>query len=360
MAEENQENSGEKEFEATEQRLLEARREGNVPQSKEANALAIVLGILLGAFVLNSIAGQSLFADFSSLLYHGDAYAENIFNGDGDVLGDWLLTTLLSLSPILLVLMALVLVSLIVQRSIAFSLKKIKPELKKISPVENIKNRYGARGITDFLKDMAKMLFAGGIGVVFLIQFTRDYYASAAVDSGNFYEFTFDQVLRLVIYFFVFQCFLAAIDLPLQWRLHANRLRMTREDLKKEVKQSEGDPQLKQQRREKASKISRGQMLQNVKTATVVMVNPTHYSVALKWDPSGNRAPVCVAKGMDQLALKIREIAIEAGVPIYSDPPATRSIYAMVEIDEEILPEHFAAVAAAIQFVDRIKGRSPG
>jgi flagellar biosynthetic protein FlhB len=99
-------------------------------------------------------------------------------------------------------------------------------------------------------------------------------------------------------------------------------------------------------------------MLQNVKTATVVMVNPTHYAVALKWDPESKLAPVCVAKGTDHLAMKIRELAIENNVPIYSDPPATRSIYSMVEVDEEIQPEHFAAVAAAIQFVDRLRNRT--
>ena len=162
-------------------------------------------------------------------------------------------------------------------------------------------------------------------------------------------------MLRLILYFFAFQFVLAVIDLPLQWRLHANKLKMTREEMKKELKQNEGDPYMKQQRREKGVKISRGQMLQNVKTATVLMVNPTHYAVALKWDPESGKAPVCVAKGTDNLALKIREIAIEAGVPVYRDPPATRSIYSMVEVDEEILPEHFAAVAAAIQFVDRLR-----
>ncbi|MEQ9317494.1 MAG: EscU/YscU/HrcU family type III secretion system export apparatus switch protein, partial [Henriciella sp.] len=97
------------------------------------------------------------------------------------------------------------------------------------------------------------------------------------------------------------------------------------------------------------------QMMQNVKEATVVMVNPEHYAVALKWDPNSAKAPICVAKGVDHLAARIREIATENGVPIYRDPPSTRSIYRLVEIDQEIHPEHFAAVAAAISFVERLK-----
>lgn len=356
MADQDNQDSASKEFEATEQRLREARQEGNVPQSKEANAFALFLGIVLAALILNVGIGQKLFSDFSAMLYHGDAFAEDIFNGDGGATWVWLGTVLLALLPIPLVMAVVVLLALIIQRSIAFSTKKIKPDVKKINPVENLKNKYGTKGITDFLKDTAKMLFAGLLGTLFLIQFARDYYGASALDTGDFYQFTFNQVLRLILYFFAFQFVLAAIDLPLQWRIHANKLKMSREEMKKEMKSSEGDPHMKQQRRERASKISRGQMMQNVKTATVVMVNPTHYAVALKWDATSQKAPICVAKGVDHLAHKIRELAIENNIPVYSDPPATRSMYSLVEVDEEILPEHFAAVAAAIQFVDRLRG----
>ena len=121
-----------------------------------------------------------------------------------------------------------------------------------------------------------------------------------------------------------------------------------------------GDPMLKQQRRAKAQKISKGEMMKAVETSTVVMVNPTHYAVALKWDPDSGQAPIVVAKGVDHIAARIREIAIAHKVPIYRDPPSTRAIFASVELDEEIHPEHFAAVAAAIQYVDRVTGVTRG
>jgi flagellar biosynthesis protein FlhB len=358
MAEENSDSS-EKEFEATEQRLSKAREEGNVAQSKEANSLALIIGIVLAAFVLNSVVGASLFRDFSSMLYHGDSFARDAFDSRGSAVWVWLVSVLLHLLPIFLVLAALVLTALILQRSIAFSMKKIQIDVKKISPADNLKKKYDAKGLLEFLKDTVKLLFAGIIGTVFLVQFVESYYGSSEVQMGNFYQFTFNQVLRLILYFLAFHAALAIIDLPLQRQLHLNKLKMTREDMKKEMKQSEGDPQLKMMRREKASKISRGQMLKNVPTATVVMVNPTHYAVALKWDPDSQKAPVCVAKGSDHLAAKIREIAAAHNIPIYRDPPATRSIYNLVEIDQEIRPEHFAAVAAAIQFIDRAKNPSP-
>lgn len=355
-----QDDSAEKEFDPTEERLSQARLEGNIPQSKEANAFALTLGIVVAAFVLNALVGQTLFNDFSSMLYHGDAYAEDIFDGGGSATWGWIGSVMLHLLPIFLVLVAIVLGSLIVQRAITFSMKKIELNIKNISPMENVKKRYSATGLLDFVKDTFKLLFAGGLGVIFLIQFMEDYYAAAEMQMGDFYQFTFDQVLRLILYFLAFQIVLAVIDLPLQRQLHLNKLKMSREEMKKEMKQSEGDPEFKMKRREKASKISRGQMLQNVKTATVVMVNPTHYAVALKWDPESQKAPVCVAKGVDHMAAKIRELATEYKVPIYRDPPAARSLYNLVEIDEEIRPEHFAAVAAAIQFIDRLKNPPQG
>lgn len=358
MAEEN--DSGEKEFEATEERLRQAREEGDVPQSKEANALALVLGIVLSAYVLKSVVGENLFKDFSSMLYHGDAFAHDAFESGGSTIWFWAGSIILHILPIFLVLAALVLIALIVQRSIVFSLKKIELDIKKISPAENLKQRYDTKGLLEFLKDTVKLIFAGIIGTVFLVQFVQSYYASSEVQMGNFYDFTFDQTLLLIFYFLGFHVALAVIDLPLQRQLHLHKLKMSREEMKKEMKQSEGDPEFKQSRRQKAQKIAGGQMLKNVPKATVIMVNPTHYAVALKWDPESQKAPVVVAKGTDHLAARIREIAAEHRIPIYRDPPATRSIYNLVEIDQEIRPEHFAAVAAAIQFIDRVKNQTPG
>lgn len=347
--------TGEKEFEASEQKKRQAREEGNVPQSRETNTLALIVGMLVAAGVFQASTGSALFADLSALLYHGDSVATDIFEADGHNTRSLISGTLIELVPMFLIVVVAILVALIVQRSIAFSTKKIKPNVQNLSPVENLKKKYGPRGLIDFAKDTAKLIFAGAIASVFLFQFVQDYYASSAVQAGQFAEFTFRQTFFLILCFFIFQAALAAIDLPIQQQLHANKLKMTREEMKKELKQTEGDPQLKQQRREKASKISRGQMIENVKTATVVMVNPEHYAVALKWDPDGSKAPVCVAKGVDHLAARIREVAIAHNVPIHRDPPATRSIYALVDVDEEIHQEHFAAVAAAIQFVDRVR-----
>jgi len=340
---EQESDSGEKEFDATDAKRQQAREEGNVPQSKEANAFALIAGVLGAGVVLQGVIGNSVFSEFSGFMYHVDAYANDVFTGGGAQTKIWLSGALLKFLSLFVILAVVVLIALVVQRSISFSFKKIQMDMKKISPAENLKKKYGARGLTDFLKDTVKLGFAGVIAVVFLFQLAQDYYASSAIELGHFAAFTFSQALKLILWFLLFQLVLTGLDLPLQRRLHENKLKMSREEMKKEIKQSEGDPQLKQSRRQAASKLTKGQMLQNVKTATVVMVNPTHY------------APVCVAKGMDHLAAKIRELAVENNVPIYRDPPSTRSIYKLVEIDEEIQPEHFAAVAAAINFVESVR-----
>lgn len=346
--------SGEKEFEATEERLRQAREDGDVPMSKEANTFGLLIGIGLSALIFMMLTSGELMTGFSSLFYHADEYAKDMFVNQGVETRRTLADIMFSILPIFAVLAACVLTVLVVQQGIAFSTKKIEPDMKKINPIENIKNKYGAKGLLDFLKDAAKMIFAGLIAAYFLLYFATEYYGSSAMGRDDLGAFTLNQILKLIFYFGVFQLLLALIDVPLQRYLHGKRLRMTREDLKKEMKQSEGDPHLKQQRRERGTEITRGDMLKNVETATVVMVNPEHYAVALKWDPSGEAAPICVAKGVDHLAAKIREVATDHGVPIYRDPPTARSLYRLVEIDEEIRQEHFAAVAAAIQYVDRV------
>ena len=174
MAEE-QDQSGEKEFEATDERLRQAREDGDVPVSKEANAFGLIVGIGLATIVFVTLTSKSLNDGFAGMFYHADRYAADIFTDQGSqtrkVFGD----LMLSILPLLLVLVACVILVLILQRAIAFSIKKIAPDIKKINPVENIKNKYGAKGLMDFLKDAGKMIFAGLIAAYLMIYFATEY-----------------------------------------------------------------------------------------------------------------------------------------------------------------------------------------
>ncbi|GAB5459106.1 MAG: EscU/YscU/HrcU family type III secretion system export apparatus switch protein [Henriciella sp.] len=355
MADSGEKEEGEKEFEASEQRKKQARQEGNVAQSKETNTLAVVIGLLVAAYIFWSLTSGQMAGTLFGFFHHAEAYSNDIFKGGGGQAERAMMSLVVAVMVPLLVLVAILLTVLVITRAFTFSTKKIELDMKKLSPVENFKKKYGPQGLIDFARDGAKMIVAGVIATVFLFTFARDYYGSGAIATQNIGGFAFAQVIKLIIIYAIFQFILAAIDFPIQRRMHAERLKMTREEMKKELKQSEGDPLLKQQRRQKATKVSQGTMLKNVEGSTVIMVNPTHYAVALKWDPEEHAAPIVVAKGVDHMAARIREIAIENKIPIYSDPPSTRSIYAAVDVDQPILQEHFAAVAAAVQYVDRIK-----
>jgi flagellar biosynthesis protein FlhB len=148
---------------------------------------------------------------------------------------------------------------------------------------------------------------------------------------------------------------IGGIDFFWQYQEHLRKNRRTRKELTDESKESEGDPHMKQKRRQRGYDIAMNQMLGDVPDADVVVVNPTHYAVALKWSRLPGEAPICVAKGVDDVAAKIREIASESGVPIHRDPPTARAVYATVEIGQEIHPEHYQAIAAAIRFAEEMR-----
>ena len=147
------------------------------------------------------------------------------------------------------------------------------------------------------------------------------------------------------------------IDYIWQYHTHMVKNRMSRKDLEDETKDSEGDPHIKGSRRQRAQEIAMNQMISDVPGSDVIVVNPTHYAVALKWGKAPGTAPICVAKGVDEIAAVIRETALKHSVPIHSDPPAARSIYAAVAIGSEVHEEHYRAVAAAINFAEKMRGK---
>ncbi len=348
-----------REFDATEQKRRKARMDGDVAQSKELNAFALLSG-LIAILAAHTFLGGALFDALVAFLHHSQAFAGSDFNDGALALNNQVRLILLVSAPVFLVLSVFTLLSIAAQRSLTFSPRKIKIDIKKIDTVTKFGKKYGPTGHIEFFMSLVKMVFASLIGAYVVYKYAIEYYGMYYVNISSIYDVTYSAVFDLILMYAVFQIGLAFIDMPLQGNRLAKRLKMTREEVKRELKESEGDPHLKQARRDRALKAAQGGMLDNVESATVVMVNPEHYAVALAWTPEGDRAPVCVAKGVDHLAAKIRDLAAEHAVPVYRDPATTRSIYRLVEVDEEIKPQHFAAVAAAIQFVDRVRHRRSG
>jgi flagellar biosynthetic protein FlhB len=350
------EDSGEKVHDPTPSRLEEARRKGDVPRSSDANAAAAYLAFLaaalgLGAWSLDRAASALMvFVDQPDRLI-GLVLGPGGTGLSAAIVGEALRAT----APFVLAPFAAVLVSLFAQRAIVFSGSKLAPKLSKISPLANARQKFGPSGLVDFAKATAKLVAVGVALFLVLMGDLDTMIGAATADPRVLGALLVEELVALLAITSVIAVVIAAIDLLWQRFDHARKLRMSLQEIREEVKQAEGDPQVKAQRRSRAEAIANNRMLLDVPKADVVIVNPTHYAVALRWSRAKGSAPACVAKGEGEIALAIRAVAETAKVPIHADPPTARALHATVAVGREIAPEHYRAVAAAIRFADRMR-----
>lgn len=354
-----EEKGGEKAYEATQQRLDEARKKGDTPNSKDVAALAAYVGLVLALFIVGSGAVTATGEALASLFANADRLAPHMLamGGAGTSL-HLSIDAVAGVGPLFLLPFLLVLLALFAQRSIVFALDKITPKLSRISPIAGAKQKFGLTGIVEFLKASAKLILISIVLTVYLLaEMDRIVGAARAAPlaaPGHMAEIAFGLLIQITVIAGV----IAVADFFWQRFDHARKLRMTFQEVKDEHKQAEGDPQTKAQRQRRAQEIATNQMMHDVPKADVVIVNPTHYAVALRWTRGDVGAPVLVAKGVDGVALRIRQVAEESGVPIHSDPPTARAIEATVDIGREIDPDHYHAVAAAIRFAEAMRRKA--
>ena len=210
----------------------------------------------------------------------------------------------------------------------------------------------------EFFKSSAKLIIYSAILFVYLWAQLPDIMATLYLTPALVSVAMGQLVLGLVGLVLIVAFALGALDFLFQKAEHIRKNRMSRKELMDEHKNSEGDPMLKQQRRQRAVEIAMNQMLADIPEASVVIVNPTHFAVALKWHRGMGTAPVCLAKGVDGVAARIREVAAEHGIPVHSDPPTARALYATTDLGAEIPGEHFRAVASAIRFAEAMRKRA--
>ena len=351
--------AAEKTHEATPRRLEKAREEGDLPRSQDAQTFAAYIGFTTAMGLAGGWAASWLGTALLPFLDRPQELAQQFTSAGAD---EATMALLGRIAPPVLMLVAapaaVILVLLIAQRGIVFAPSRILPKLSRLSPVENAKNKYGVRGMVEFAKSVVKL---GALGVVLAITVwgEADRLALYAGTDARFTGHVLAHQFRLVMTGVLLVAgALALFDLIWQRFDHQKRMRMTHQELKDEGKQAEGDPQMRAQRRERGRQIANNRMLLAVPEADVVIANPTHYAVALKWPRQEGSAPVCLAKGIDEIALAIRARAEQAGVPVQSDPPTARSLHALVEIGQEIRPEHYQAVAAAIIFADEMRRKA--
>ena len=253
---------------------------------------------------------------------------------------------------------AAALVAVIAQRAFVVAPDKLQPKLSRISPISNAKNKFGRTGLFEFFKSFVKLVIYSLVLGLFLYWQLDELIAVVSMGPLAVLRLLSQLAIEFLAIVLVIAGSIGALDLIFQHQEHTRKNRMSRKELTDETKQAEGDPHMKQQRRQKAYDIAMNTSLADVPEADVVIVNPTHYAVALKWSRAPGSAPECVAKGVDEIAARIREIAAEAAVPIHRDPATARALFATVEIGEEIRPEHYKAVAAAIRFAETIRSKA--
>lgn len=353
------EEDSDKQYEPTQKKLDDARNKGEIAKSADLTTAAAYAGLLLVLMFGGPTALAELASTMANLLEQSDRIADDVFAGSGTpIFGGILAEVAVGTVALFVIPATLALLSVAAQRAFLFTPSKIAPKLDRISPISGVKNKFGRQGLFEFVKSSAKLTIYSIIMGYFLVTQIERIIGSMQLPPMLFLVELGRMIVALLAAVLVVALFLGVIDYLWQSAEHTRKNRMSRKELMDEMKQAEGDPQQKQQRRQRGQELAMNRMLVDVPAADVIIVNPTHYAVALKWDRSAAMAPRCVAKGVDETAARIRELAHEHAVPVHSDPPTARALYAEVEVGQEIAQEHYRAVAAAIRFAEMMRKKA--
>ena len=356
MSDGEQEDDSQKTEDPTQKKLDDARKKGQVALSREVNNWVMLCA---GTLLVASMSGW-IMSDLSVIMRSFIEQAHEmpqLPGGVRDLLGGIFFNVLLILGLPLLFLMFAAFIGPFAQVGPMFSPESIAPKIDKISPIKGFSRLFSMRSLMEFLKGILKIGLVGGVGFFLLYPF----FASVDHMVGQPLMFFLDElyilVVRLLVGVLIVMLVVAVVDLVFQRQQHYKKMRMSKREVKDEYRQAEGDPQIRARLRQLRAERARNRMMQAVPEADVVITNPTHFAVALKYKPEEMDAPMCVAKGQDNIALRIREIAKENNVIIYEDKPLARTLFKTVEIDQTIPAEQYKAVAEVISFVFKQKGQ---
>lgn len=353
------EDSGDKPFEATPERIKQARKKGQIAKSTDLITAGAYLGFWIAVMGFGAGALRQIAQMLASLIDQADTMSGVLTAPGGAPAALGLITKVVTgFGPIILVPMALALLAILAQMAFVVTPSNLVPKLSRINPISTAKQKFGRSGLFEFAKSTAKLCLYSAVLGLFLRQNTDQILATLLLDPGQILARMLALCGKLLGIVVLIALSLGGVDLLWQRAEFARRNRMSLQEMKDETKQSEGDPEFKHQRRQKGQEIALNQMLADVPNADVVIVNPTHYAVALAWDRASGAAPTCVAKGVDEIAAAIRDAANKAHIPIHSDPPTARALHAALDIGDQIPREHYMAVAAAIRFADEMRHKA--
>ncbi len=334
-------------------RLEDAHQKGDVPKSQELSSAFVLLG---GTLVVGLMIGPAM-ANLMPLFANMMQQAALIPVDGGaiiDLTGALGPAIALAVAVPFLFLMAMAVLGNIVQHRPVLSVEPITPKLSKISPIAGFKRLFSSESLMNFVKGLLKIGLIGVLMVLILLPRQDELDAILFTDLSQFLPAVLELAVALLLASAAVMIVIGVADYLYQRHRWFERQKMTVKEVRDEYKQQEGDPTVKAKLRQVRMERSRKRMMAAVPDATVVVTNPTHFAVALKYE-SGMNAPLCVAKGVDALALSIRQVAREHEVTIVENPPLARALHASVDVDQSIPAEHFEAVAKVIGFVMRMR-----
>src|SRR5688572_12755475 len=339
---------------ATPKRLEEARKKGQVPRSMELSMAAVCIAAAVAIYSL----GRGAATRFADLMREGLSLPPDITMGDGVIWPTLMDASGRAILIILPILGATFLAALAAPLAIGgwnFSAQALQPKFSRLNPLSGFGRIFSTRGSVELGKGLAKVAVVAVIALVLLKGLTGQMMGLSAEPLMG----AIGHSAALAGYALLVLCFglvvIAAVDVPFQLWQHAKDLRMTREEVREEYKESEGSPETRGRIREAQRALARGRMMQEIPTADVVVTNPTHYAVALRYDEKKYRAPIVVAKGTELLALRIREVATEHGVPVIEAPPLARALHKSVELNGEVPAALYITVAQVLTYVYQLR-----
>jgi flagellar biosynthetic protein FlhB len=346
----------EKTEEPTPKKIQKAREEGNVPKSMETSGFIVLfVAIVVIVFYLKYI---TYFFEKFYIYYTGFIGIEITKNVVFELVIKSILNFFILLAPLFGAVILAGIISNVMQFGFLFTTKPIIPKLEKINPIKGLKRLFSLKTVVEGVKTILKVSVAFGIGAWLFMKFLIEI---PKLELMSFFEqLKWFEEKVLIIIFTMLAVFLvfAAIDFIYQRYSYKKSLRMSKQEIKDEFKQSEGNPEIKAKIRQLQREMVKKRMMSEVPKADVVITNPTHYAVAIRYDKTKDDAPRVIAKGVDNLALKIKEIAREHDIMIVENPPLARELYRLVEIDELIPQKLYKAVAEVLAFVYKAKGKT--
>ena len=341
----------------TEKKRRESREEGQVAFSKELSSAALLAGIVLTLVATSPIILDAM-RQLMSQIFRDLAQSEELSIDSIFTLSEEILSIILpAFAPFVAVIIFVGIFASVLQVGVLITFKAIAPKFNKISPLTGLKRLFSSQSLADFLKSMAKLIIVGFVGYLTYIDKITELNGLSVSTPESILIYNFTVVAEVAGKIVLALVAIAIFDYFYQRWHHEQQLMMTKQEVKDETKQTEGDPQLKARIRQIQREMSNARMMQEVPKADAVIVNPTHFSVAILYDRDVMTAPEVIAKGADHLALRMRTVARENNVPILERPELARDLYANVEIGDDIPERFYKAIAEILAFVYRLRKR---